>query len=117
MIVCKNCQGRIWRSMGWRCPRCNPQPGDTPLEVAKPTKPIKLTKEPQAPRERNSPGWTGPIPDMPTLEEITRKHIFAVYMACKENKTIAARVLGVSTKTLYNKLEAYDFFRDERSVH
>jgi DNA-binding NtrC family response regulator len=42
-----------------------------------------------------------------TLEEVERRHIIAVLEDCGGNKTQAAKRLGVSVKTLYNKFEAW----------
>jgi DNA-binding NtrC family response regulator len=42
-----------------------------------------------------------------TLEEVERKHIEKALVAFNGNKTHAAKALGVSLKTLYNKLHIY----------
>ena len=41
------------------------------------------------------------------LAEIEKRHIMRVLSSTSGNKTRAARVLGIDTKTLYNKLKAY----------
>lgn len=41
------------------------------------------------------------------LAEIEKRHILRVLSSTDGNKTQAARVLGIDTKTLYNKLKAY----------
>lgn len=41
------------------------------------------------------------------LAEVERRHILAAYAACDNNKTHAARALGVSLATLQRKLKAY----------
>jgi DNA-binding NtrC family response regulator len=41
------------------------------------------------------------------LAEIEKRHILRVLASTGGNKTRAARVLGIDTKTLYNKLKAY----------
>lgn len=43
----------------------------------------------------------------PTLEEIERRHILAVLTQCDNNKTNAAKQLGIGTATLYRKLKEY----------
>ena len=41
------------------------------------------------------------------LAEVEKRHILRVLAANNGNKTRAAKVLGIDTKTLYNKLKAY----------
>jgi len=41
------------------------------------------------------------------LAEVEKRHILRVLASTGGNKTRAARVLGIDTKTLYNKLKAY----------
>ena len=41
------------------------------------------------------------------LAEIEKRHILRVLSSTAGNKTRAARILGIDTKTLYNKLKAY----------
>jgi two-component system response regulator HydG len=41
------------------------------------------------------------------LEEIERRYILEVLRRCGDNRTRAAKVLGVDPKTLYNKLKTY----------
>ncbi|MDK2972250.1 MAG: two-component system, NtrC family, response regulator HydG [Candidatus Sumerlaeota bacterium] len=48
-----------------------------------------------------------------SLAEVERRHILAVLRDCGGNKTAAARRLGISTKTLYNKFEAWGLADDE----
>jgi DNA-binding NtrC family response regulator len=42
------------------------------------------------------------------LSEVEKKHILKVLHEKQENKTLAAEALGISLKTLYNKLKAYN---------
>lgn len=42
-----------------------------------------------------------------TLYEIEKRHIESVLNIMNNNKTKAAKALGISLKTLYNKLESY----------
>lgn len=41
------------------------------------------------------------------LAEIEKRHIMRVLASTSGNKTRAARILGIDTKTLYNKLKSY----------
>lgn len=51
----------------------------------------------------------GTNPDeMVTLEELERRYILHVLKAVGENRTVAARVLGMDRKTLYRKLRHFD---------
>ena len=43
----------------------------------------------------------------PTLEELERDHITLVLRACDNQRTRAARVLGIDRKTLYRKMKRY----------
>ena len=49
---------------------------------------------------------TGEILRTP-LAEIEKRHILRVLSSTGGNKTRAAKILGIDTKTLYNKLKAY----------
>jgi two-component system, NtrC family, response regulator HydG len=42
-----------------------------------------------------------------TLDELERKHIFTAMNRAAQNKPEAARMLGITVKTLYNKLNRY----------
>lgn len=42
-----------------------------------------------------------------TIEEIEKELIYATLLKVDNNKTLAAEMLGISTKTLYNRLHAY----------
>lgn len=42
------------------------------------------------------------------LAEIEKRHILRVLASTNNNRTRAAKILGIDTKTLYNKLKAYD---------
>ncbi len=42
------------------------------------------------------------------LDELEKRHILAVLEHCKGNRTHASRILGVSIRTLRNKLHEYN---------
>jgi DNA-binding NtrC family response regulator len=44
---------------------------------------------------------------LPSLAELEKQHIFAALEFCKGNRTHAAKVLGISIRTLRNKLNEY----------
>ena len=46
------------------------------------------------------------------LAEMEKRHILRVLSSTGGNKTRAAKILGIDTKTLYNKLKAYDAAAD-----
>ena len=43
-----------------------------------------------------------------SIREAERQLIMNTLTACQQNKTNAAQMLGISVKTLYNKLEQYE---------
>jgi DNA-binding NtrC family response regulator len=43
-----------------------------------------------------------------TLDEADRQLIFSTLEQCDNNRTLAAKMLGISIKTLYNKLQKYE---------
>lgn len=43
-----------------------------------------------------------------TLEEKEKQYILQVYESCEKNKSTTARVLGISVRNLYRKLEQYE---------
>lgn len=53
------------------------------------------------------PGTSEPIPSLPTLPELERQHIERALTASGGNKTVAARLLGISRHQLYLRLERF----------
>ena len=55
--------------------------------------------------------------DSPTLEQLERRYIEMILVKTRGNKTTAAGLLGITLKTLYNKIHEYgwelDRFRGE----
>ncbi len=50
-----------------------------------------------------------------SLAELEKRHILRVLASTGGNKTRAARILGIDTKTLYNKLKSYQVGQKARS--
>ncbi len=50
--------------------------------------------------------------NLPSLDEIEKRHIMRVLQQTAGNRTRAARILGVDPKTLYNKLKTYNLARN-----
>jgi transcriptional regulator with GAF, ATPase, and Fis domain len=64
---------------------------------------LDLLRRPQSPRG-------GPaLEDLPTLEQMERRHIKRVLDVTKGNRTRAARILGIDRRTLYRKAARYGF--------
>ena len=55
-----------------------------------------------------SPASAGTDENLPTLADVEKLHILATLDRCKGNRTQAAKVLGVSIRTLRNKLHEYN---------
>ena len=66
---------------------------------------------PKAPAEGAGPGLRTSIPVGIPLEEVEKSHILQTLDDCRGNKTRAAQQLGITIKTLYNKLHRYGAIR------
>ncbi|RZM85442.1 sigma-54-dependent Fis family transcriptional regulator [Pseudoalteromonas rubra] len=51
---------------------------------------------------------SAPVKVGETIEEVEKKLIYQTLNSVDGNKTLAAKMLGISTKTLYNRLNAYE---------
>ncbi len=47
------------------------------------------------------------VTSLPTLQEVERQYLNLVLTQTAGNKAQAAKILGVSIKTIYNKLDTY----------
>jgi len=69
-----------------------------------------VSQAPMATRITIAPKYAGLVQDtalIPTLEEVERAHILYVLTIKKGNKTHAAKALGISLKTMHNKVKKY----------
>jgi transcriptional regulator with PAS, ATPase and Fis domain len=73
------------------------EPGANTLELP------KQFDSPFSKKDRDS----GAVAAGKTIEEIEKELIYATLIKVDNNKTLAAEMLGISTKTLYNRLHAY----------
>lgn len=55
------------------------------------------------------------ISNFPTMEELERQYFFIVMKKVDNNKSEAAKILGLTIKSIYNKLDRYfnDNFKQE----
>lgn len=51
---------------------------------------------------------------MLTLHELEKRYIIKTLQLCSNNKTKTAQTLGITIKTLYNKLHEYNLFEQYR---
>jgi len=93
-----------WLSDEWMPPGA----ADSSAELAAasapmPMEPLQAQAQVQV---ATAPGWIS-VPVGTSLAEIERQAIVATYLHCDRHKERAAAVLGISLKTLYNRLKAY----------
>jgi two-component system, NtrC family, response regulator AtoC len=88
---------------------------------APPTPKVAAPAEPVVPREEPAPSSEATVPSatVPTLREAVaraeRAAVIAALKAAGGQKTVAARLLGVSYKTLFNKIHEHDI-REELHI-
>ena len=61
----------------------------------------------RAPAAPSSPPGSGPTETLPTLQEVERAHIERALHASGGHRGNAARMLGISERSLYRKIEEY----------
>lgn len=96
MIICKECEGELKRI--WTC-KCD-----------EPKKPKSILIERPVEIIVNKPIYKLGEMFEQNLEDVTRNHIIAVFKFYKGNKIQSARALGITVKTLYNKLKQYGLY-------
>jgi DNA-binding NtrC family response regulator len=62
---------------------------------------------PEAPKAASSPSEIIPMLIGATVDEIERELVLQTLARCDGNRTRAARVLGISVRTLRNKIRQY----------
>ena len=80
------------------------QPAPVPLPVPAPESPAPASAF-ACPPAQAAPAQN-PL-HFPPLHELEKRHIYAALERCNNNRTQAARVLGISVRTLRNKLNEY----------
>ena len=80
------------------------QPAPLPLPVPAPESPAPASAF-ACPPAQAAPAQN-PL-HFPPLHELEKRHIYAALERCNNNRTQAARVLGISVRTLRNKLNEY----------
>jgi two-component system response regulator FlrC len=63
----------------------------------------------------SSSAATSPAGDLVSLAELEKRHIFAALEKTNQNRTHAAKLLGISIRTLRNKLTEYGVNAKEES--
>lgn len=124
MMICTTCQGEVKRI--WKC-KCQNSLNDVKIDKLQPTISklggwanflhfIKVSIE-----EIESPApktLSIEIPDQfePNLDAAMKLHILRVLHLHEGNKTAAADALGISVKTIYNKLESWNLLETMRTI-
>ena len=85
--MANNCNRRIWASRASPCPR-NRCPTVAPAQTTTSTQ-------------------SSGADDVISLGDLEKNHILAILDKCSGNRTHAARKLGISIRTLRNKLNEY----------
>lgn len=67
-------------------------------------------------KEQNPPSWIANIFPFISLDEVEKQYILRTLSHFKGNKTKAAQSLGVTLKTLYNKLHRYGLILSEEKT-
>ncbi len=85
-----------------------PEPAPAPSQT-----PAPACASPAPPPPAPAPAAPAQSPDVfPPLHELEKRHIFAALEHSKNNRTQAARLLGISVRTLRNKLNEYSGSQD-----
>jgi len=68
---------------------------------------VSITSAPETPRAASSPEEIIPLLIGATVGEVERQLVLHTLARCDGNRTRAARVLGISVRTLRNKIREY----------
>jgi two-component system response regulator FlrC len=81
--------------------------GFSPLSADAPNSPAPDAAVAASPAAAPAAAPTSPAQDLLSLAEVEKRHIFAAMDKTEGNRTHAARLLGISVRTLRNKLNEY----------
>lgn len=103
-LICGYCKSSVERKWVCKCPiEILPKKKEVIKQIE--MKPIKIEQP------------TIIEPDFETnLETIMKRHIIKVYYLYKENKTQTAKALGISAKSLYDRLETYGLHENRKRL-
>lgn len=120
MIVCGECQSPVEKIWKCKCAKHEPKP-DFRIEKLQPfftrlngfanfLKFVTDSLDEIAPPSENKMELHFPIlenPESEKIDDVIKAHILKVFELHKGNKMSAAKALGITSKTLYTRLEQY----------
>lgn len=80
-----------------------------PIEVMAISQVVSVTEKDVAEASTTTSKYNSDVP-FKTLEQLEKEYIETTLIRFENNKSQAAKALGVTTKTLYNKLHYYGLF-------
>lgn len=104
--TCPKC-GAINPELSWKCHMCTELAPVIELVAGNGTGPLKISEAPSVIK------GAGPFK---TLQELEKEHILLALETFGFNKTKAANALGITIKTMYNKLHNYNLF-EQYKIH
>lgn len=109
MKTCNECNMRLWSTDKGVCPTCKPEENRAVYGLAPLAKVVEQVREPRKIliQKVSDPTTETCCTMSETLADVVKAHVLTVYEQNKRNKARAAKVLGITTKTLYNHLDRY----------
>ncbi len=113
---CQKCGLRLWSVEKGKCPNCDKIAEEVKEEVKEEVTTLiqEVVAVNDAPERKI---YVDIEADFLPLEQVLKNHTLKVLEHCNGNKTKACKILGVTVKTLYNKLYSwglYDFKSDAK---